>query len=338
MTQGSAQEIWRVSPGANGRFDGVAPTGDDSVSHFDVAAFGSLDVEGIGYSPVRDTLFLADRRAKQIIEVSKAGELIQSIDVTAIGMKQPAGITLAPASNNPARTSMYVVTRARDNNSHPDENDGAMFELSAPDLGPITQVPNKAPSVNAGPDRAVKMPTSAVLDGTVTDDGKPKPPGATTITWSKVSGPGGVVFAHPKDADTTAAFDAAGTYVLRLTATDSQLTVKDEVTVVVTGNPAPALVRCQGTPARVQIGPSSDDVLAGTKAVDLIRGEKGNDVLTGRGASDCLAGGPGKDVVRGNGGRDVLTGNGGSDRTGRWGRCRPAQPRRGQGQGRLRRR
>ena len=314
LTEGNAAEIWRVSPGANGAFDGVAPTGDDSVSHFDVAAFGSIDVEGIGYSPVRDTLFLADRKLKQIVEVSKTGELIQTIDVTAIEMRQPAGITLAPASNNPARTSMYVVTRGRDNNSHPEENDGAMFELSAPDLGPIIQVPNKAPSVSAGPDRAVKMPTSAVLDGTVTDDGKPKPPGATTVTWSKVSGPGGVVFAHPKDADTTAAFDTAGTYVLRLTASDSQLTVKDEVTVVVTGDPAPAPVRCQGTPARVQIGPSSDDVLPGTRAVDLIRGEKGNDVLTGRGASDCLAGGPGRDVVRGNGGRDVLKGNGGSDR------------------------
>ena len=285
------------------------------MSHFDVAAFGSIDVEGIGYSPVRDTLFLADRKLKQIIEVSKTGELIQTIDVTAIGMKQPAGITLAPASDNPARTSMYVVTRGRDNNSHPEENDGTMFELSAPDLGPITQVPNKAPSVNAGPDRAVKMPTSAVLDGTVSDDGKPKPPGATTITWIEGQRTRHAsIFAHPKDADTTASFDAAGTYVLRLTATDSQLTVKDEVTVVVTGSdPVPTVVRCQGAQALVQIGPGSDDVLAGTRAVDLIRGEKGNDVLTGRGASDCLSGGAGKDKVRGNGGNDVLTGNGGSD-------------------------
>jgi hypothetical protein len=314
VTQGGAQEVWRVSRGANGRFDGVAPTGDDGVSHFDVAGFGALDVEGIAYSPVRDTLFLADRRAKQIIEVSKAGELIQSIDVTAIGMRQPAGITLAPASDNPARTSMYVVTRARDNNSHPDEADGAMYELSAPDLGPITQVPNKGPSVSAGPDRTVKMPTSAVLDGTVSDDGKPKPPGATTVTWTKVSGPGNVVFAHPKDVDTTASFDAAGTYVLRLTATDSALTVKDEMTVDVTGgDPMPSVVKCQGAPARVQIGPSSDDRLSGTKAVDLLRGERGNDVLIGRGDSDCLSGGPGKDTVRGNGGVDVLTGNGGQD-------------------------
>ena len=151
----------------------------------------------------------------------------------------------------------------RDNNSHPEENDGAMFELSAPDLGPITQVPNKAPSVSAGPDRAVKMPTSAVLDGTVTDDGKPKPPGATTVTWTQGQRTRRVVFAHPKDADTTAAFDAAGTYVLRLTASDSQLTVRDEVTVVVTGQtPHRHWSGARARLARVQIGPSSDDVLA----------------------------------------------------------------------------
>ena len=189
VTEGNAQEIWRVSPGANGLFDGVAPTGDDSVRHFDVAAFGSIDVEGLAYSPVRDTLFLADRKLKQILEVSKTGELIQTIDVTAIGMRHPAGITLAPASNNPARTSMYVVTRGRDNNSHPEENDGAMFELSAPDLGPIIQVPNKAPSVSAGPDRAVRMPTSAVLDGTVTDDGHPSRPERPPSPGPRPAGP-----------------------------------------------------------------------------------------------------------------------------------------------------
>ena len=101
--------------------------------------------------------------------------------------------------------------------------------------------------------------------------------------------------------------------MLRLTATDSQLTVKDEVTVVVTGNPAPALVRCRARPPGPD-RPEQRRCAARHQAVDLIRGEKGNDVLTGRGASDCLAGGPGRDAVRGNGGGDVLRGNGGSDR------------------------
>ena len=88
--------------------------------------------------------------------------------------------------------------------------------------------------MNAGTDQAVTCPRPCPprpgLDGTVTDDGLPNPPGATTPTWSKVSGPGTVTFGNPNAVDTTATFSAAGTYVLRLSVTDSALTATDEVT------------------------------------------------------------------------------------------------------------
>ena len=97
---------------------------------------------------------------------------------------------------------------------------------------------NAPPSVSAGADQTVTLHRpSASLDGTVTDDGLPNPPGATTPTWSKVSGPGTVTFGNPNAVDTTATFSAAGTYVLQLSVNDSALTATDEVTVVV--NPAP---------------------------------------------------------------------------------------------------
>jgi hypothetical protein len=94
---------------------------------------------------------------------------------------------------------------------------------------------NVAPTVNAGPDRTAVMPGSAPLDGTVTDDGFPNPPGAMTFAWSSVSGPGTVTFANAAVVDTTATFSAVGTYVLRLTANDSARTSSDDVTVTVTG-------------------------------------------------------------------------------------------------------
>jgi len=82
---------------------------------------------------------------------------------------------------------------------------------------------NQAPTVNAGVDQAVILPASASLDGTVSDDGLP--PGSTlTTTWSQLSGPGTVTFANANAVDTTASFSAAGTYALRLTATDSART------------------------------------------------------------------------------------------------------------------
>jgi len=90
---------------------------------------------------------------------------------------------------------------------------------------------NRAPSVNAGPDQTIKLRGVANLDGTVSDDGLPNPPGAVTTTWSKVSGPGTATFGNANAVDTTASFSAAGSYVLRLTASDSALQASDDISI-----------------------------------------------------------------------------------------------------------
>ncbi len=110
-------------------------------------------------------------------------------------------------------------------------------ELSGFDEITITVRPaNLAPVVNAGADQTITLPAVATLDATVTDDGLPNPPAAVTTTWTRVSGPGTVTFGNAAAADTTASFSVAGTYVLRLTASDSVLNAADEITVTV--NPA----------------------------------------------------------------------------------------------------
>ena len=93
---------------------------------------------------------------------------------------------------------------------------------------------NTAPAVSAGPDLTITLPASASLNGTVTDDGKPTGSTLTSI-WSKLSGPGTVSFANASAVDTTAGFSAAGSYVLRLTASDSALSSTDDVTITIQG-------------------------------------------------------------------------------------------------------
>jgi len=95
---------------------------------------------------------------------------------------------------------------------------------------------NQAPVVNAGADQTISLPSSAVLDGTVTDDRLPNPPGAVTTRWSQVSGPGMVTFENVAAVDTTASVSVAGIYILRLTASDGDLTSSDDMTL--TANPA----------------------------------------------------------------------------------------------------
>jgi hypothetical protein len=92
---------------------------------------------------------------------------------------------------------------------------------------------NQPPVVNAGSNQTITLPAAANLNGTVTDDGLPNPPGTITVTWSTVSGPGTVTFANPAAKVTTATFSAAGTYSLKLTASDSVLTASATTTVTV---------------------------------------------------------------------------------------------------------
>lgn len=77
------------------------------------------------------------------------------------------------------------------------------------------------------------MTTTVNLSGSATDDGLPDPPSALVYTWTKISGPGNVVFADASNPITTAEIDAVGVYVLRLTANDSLLTGFDEVTITI---------------------------------------------------------------------------------------------------------
>ena len=99
-----------------------------------------------------------------------------------------------------------------------------------------TNAPNRAPFVYPGSDQVITLPSSANLLGVVSDDGLPLAATLTT-TWSQVSGPGTVSFANAGQPVTTAMFSAAGTYDLRLTANDSQLSSYADLSITV--NPAP---------------------------------------------------------------------------------------------------
>src|SRR5262245_10032388 len=121
----------------------------------------------------------------------------------------------------------------------------------------VRVVKNQPPTVSAGADQTVTLPAAANLNGTATDDGFPKS-GTLTQTWSKVSGPGAVTFGNVNALATTANFAVAGTYVLRLTASDSALLSSDDVTVTVkptsaaTGPTIPALPQARVDTTYVQ--------------------------------------------------------------------------------------
>ncbi|HEY0735116.1 MAG TPA: hypothetical protein VGD69_09445, partial [Herpetosiphonaceae bacterium] len=106
---------------------------------------------------------------------------------------------------------------------------------------PTLQPINQAPSVDAGPDQQITNRAATItLAGTTTDDGLPS--GALTLTWSVVSGPGAVTFADPHAGTTSATLNTPGVYSLRLTASDGEASVSDELLIVLLpDNQAPSV-------------------------------------------------------------------------------------------------
>ena len=107
---------------------------------------------------------------------------------------------------------------------------GAVQTASLPAQAPSIVTVNKRPMVYAGPTLNITTLSSpAKLDGYAADDGLPS--NTLTLQWTKVSGPGSVVFGDATRANTTAVFSANGVYTLRLTASDGALSSTSDATV-----------------------------------------------------------------------------------------------------------
>lgn len=118
--------------------------------------------------------------------------------------------------------------------------DGAL--AASDDVRVVVAQANRAPQVDAGDDLEVRLPASATLDGTASDDGLPS--GAPlAVSWTVVSGSTGsgscigagcgVTFAPADAANSEASFGQPGTFTLRLTASDGELSTSDDVVVTV---------------------------------------------------------------------------------------------------------
>jgi hypothetical protein len=187
-------------------------------------------------------------------DVSDDGLPNGSLSTTWAVVSGPGNVSFADASSVDTITSFstdgtYVLRLMADDGDLSDSDEMTVTVNTEPAL-------NQVPSVNAGANQTITLPDTASLDGTASDDGLPD--GSLTTTWSVVSGPGSVSFGNTSAMDTTADFSTDGTYVLKLTADDGDLSDSDSVTITVNAEtptpgagPVISVDNAQGNPGEV---------------------------------------------------------------------------------------
>jgi len=132
ISDGVGLEVYDVNP-----VNGVFGDGDDVVTHFDIQQYGARDAEGIGMDEQSGHLLVVDPSTSSLFELTKSGGLVRIIDCRSVPEtnKAMADVTMAPTSDPhdpPGRLDYWIVDRHVDNGEDPNENDGRLYEVSAP--------------------------------------------------------------------------------------------------------------------------------------------------------------------------------------------------------------
>jgi hypothetical protein len=128
-------KIYKVNPGSNRIFDGVPPSGDDSVDDFDTIPFGVKQPSAIEFNYLNQTLFIIGDPTDFIAETTKSGVVLRLINIEALNILLPSGMSLGKSSQgSPTQLSLFIADRGLDNDFYPEENDGKIFEITVADF------------------------------------------------------------------------------------------------------------------------------------------------------------------------------------------------------------
>jgi sugar lactone lactonase YvrE len=116
--------------------DGVFGNGNDQVLHFDTKVLGVIDPESVEFNADTGTLFTIGSGGGNLVEATTSGALVTDIDTSELPLLHAAGVALAPRSTDPSKKSIYIADRKVDNDDHPTENDGAIYEIAVGEAGP----------------------------------------------------------------------------------------------------------------------------------------------------------------------------------------------------------
>jgi uncharacterized protein YjiK len=158
IADGVGKEIYAVSA-----VDGVFGNSNDLVRHFDTGTLGVSDPETVEFNAQSGTLFVIGKDGDKIVETTTAGARLSEIDTSYLPLDKPAGLAYAPHSRDAAKMSFYITDRKVDNDGHPSENDGTIYEVTTgSSSGGTLPPPSGELRITASSDDAEEAPDGGV--------------------------------------------------------------------------------------------------------------------------------------------------------------------------------
>jgi hypothetical protein len=205
---------------------------DDDRSTVTIAATDAIASETAGNTAIFTITRTAPITASLTVTIAISGTALNTTDYSTLSTS-----VVIPANQSSATVT---VTPVNDLLSEGDETvlitlGGTTYTIGSAsydeaiiqdnDYPPVIII--ESPDVNGA---LVASGQGIIVTASATDDGSPA---ALTTTWSQVSGPGTATFSTPGAPSSSVTFSADGVYVLKFTATDTQFTVSDQVSVIV---------------------------------------------------------------------------------------------------------
>jgi hypothetical protein len=106
--------IVRIKPDTHGSFNGATALAESRITQIDLSQFGLGPLRGLALNPINGHLYVLNPVLLNLYEVSKAGELVATRDMSIldVGFRDPQGIVFAPSADltdDPAQMHLFLM-------------------------------------------------------------------------------------------------------------------------------------------------------------------------------------------------------------------------------------
>ncbi len=103
----AANNITRITPGSDGSYASAAARNEGRVDVIDLTAIGVTGLRGLAFNPATGHLYVMAPAQLALYEVTSAGQLVKTHDLSGSGLTNPQALVFAPTGDQTDDASLY---------------------------------------------------------------------------------------------------------------------------------------------------------------------------------------------------------------------------------------